>query len=349
MYKILIRPVFFIFSPEKVHYFAVQVIKILHGLPFKKLFSELFFIYNNKNIETQLFGLNFKNKVGLAAGFDKNAELFNQMSFFGFGFTEIGTVTPLPQSGNTKPRLFRIPKDKAIINRMGFNNLGVNAAVNKLKNRKTNLIIGGNIGKNTATPNELALHDYVTCFNTLFDVVDYFVVNVSCPNICDLHKLQDRDSLYEILSTLQKINNSKRKRKPILLKISPDLNFAQLDDTIQVVKELHIDGIVAVNTTITRKELSISENELQQIGNGGLSGKPLQNRALEIIKYLHTQTNGQLPIIGVGGILSPEDAVNMLKAGASLVQIYTGFIYEGPALVKKINKAISEYYANNMV
>lgn len=294
----------------------------------------------NEHLKRSVFGLEFKNPVGLAAGFDKNAEVFQTMDAFGFSFVEIGTVTPLGQAGNPKPRLFRLKKDKALINRMGFNNKGLVNAVKKLKKRKSNIIIGGNIGKNTLTPNEKAIDDYVRCFEELHPHVDYFTVNVSCPNISDLRKLQDRDSLLQILSVLKRLNTEKQNPKPILLKVSPDLTIPQLDDTIEIVKHTGIDGFVATNTTILRTGLSTPEKTINEIGNGGLSGKPLTNRTIEFIRYIREKTEGQLPIIGVGGIMQVEDAIAMLNAGASLVQVYTGFIYEGPGIVRKINKAL---------
>jgi len=265
------------------------------------------------------------------------------MGNFGFSFVEIGTVTPLAQPGNAKPRLFRIKKDKALINRMGFNNHGLDRAVKKLRKKSSKIIIGGNIGKNTATPNDKANEDYVKCFEGLHDHVDYFTVNVSCPNVTDLRELQDKDSLSELLSKLKEINEKKPIKKPILLKLSPDLNNAQLDDTIAIVEKIGIDGIVAVNTTTSRNELTISDNIISNIGKGGLSGRPLRDRSTDLIRYIHQKSNGRIPIIGVGGIMTAEDALNKIKAGASLVQIYTGFIYEGPSLVKKINKEIYKY------
>lgn len=294
----------------------------------------------NEHLKVLLFGLEFDNPVGLAAGFDKNAEVFDIMQSFGFGFVEIGTVTPFGQDGNTKPRLFRLKKNKAIINRMGFNNNGLLCAVSKLKKKKSRIIVGGNIGKNTATPNEDANADYKKCFNDLFPYVDYFTVNVSCPNISDLHELQDKEILLKLLQDIQELNLKKEQPKPVLLKISPDLNFSQIDDTLEIIKQTKLDGIVAVNTTSLREGLSYKQNEIKEFGSGGLSGLPLKERSTEIIKYISEMTNGELPIIGVGGILNAEDAIEKLNAGASLVQVYTGFIYEGPSIVKKINKAI---------
>jgi len=292
----------------------------------------------NKEKPVEVFGLKFKNRIGLAAGFDKNAEYINELALLGFSHIEIGAVTPEPQKGNPKPRLFRLSKDKALINRMGFNNEGVENAVKNLKKRKPDIIIGANIGKNTDTPNEKANEDYILLFNKLHDYVDYFTVNVSCPNIKDLKELQDKESLLELLSELKKINRNKAKPKPILLKISPDLTWEQLDDTLYIIEQTGIDGIVAVNTTATRMNLSYPKDKIEQIGNGGLSGKPLKNRSTEMIKYINEKTGGKLPIIGVGGIMTKADMQEKLDAGATLVQVFTGFVYEGPGLVKKLTK-----------
>jgi len=341
MYKIFLRPFLFLFQPETVHHLTINFLKVINRIPFIKALLRVFFISSNKELKQTLFGLEFKNPVGLAAGFDKNAEVFDAVGSFGFSFVEIGTITPFGQPGNLKPRLFRLKKDKAIINRMGFNNHGLVNAVSNLKKRKSKIIIGGNIGKNTLTPNDKAKEDYFRCFNDLFPYVDYFTVNVSCPNISDLHELQDKDALLELLSGIQKINLSKPKSKPVLLKISPDLNFEQIDDTLEIIKQTKLDGIVAVNTTSQRYNLTISENEITKIGNGGLSGKPLKERSTEIIKYIAGKTEGELPIIGVGGIMNADDALEKINAGASLVQVYTGFIYEGPALIKKIVKRLN--------
>ncbi len=303
-------------------------------------------------LERDLFGLKFPNPVGLAAGFDKDAKLYKELSNFGFGFIEIGTVTPKPQAGNEKPRLFRLKEDAAIVNRMGFNNGGVDEAVERLKSnpsaplgdqnsvaersRSHRVLIGGNIGKNKITPNEEAVNDYIICFDALFDYVDYFVVNVSSPNTPNLRALQEKEPLTDLLQTLQNQNNVKAKRKPILLKIAPDLTDEQLLDIIEIVATTKIDGVIATNTTISRDGLT-SENKSEM---GGLSGKPLNKRATEVIRFLSEKSNKAFPIIGVGGIHSAEDALEKIDAGASLVQLYTGFIYEGPSLVKRINKAI---------
>jgi dihydroorotate dehydrogenase len=335
MYKQLIRPILFFFDPEKVHYFTFSAIRIFSKIPgFSSLFRALYEVKDSR-LETEVFGLKFKNPVGLAAGFDKNAVLYKELSNFGFGFIEIGTLTPKAQDGNPKKRLFRLREDSAIINRMGFNNGGVDEAVLRLK-KNNGVLIGGNIGKNKVTPNEEATSDYEICFEALFDYVDYFVVNVSSPNTPNLRALQDKEPLTELLQTLQNKNLAKPKQKPILLKIAPDLTDEQLLDIIDIVNETKIAGVIATNTTLSREGLA-SENKIE---TGGLSGKPLAKRATEVIRFLSEKSNKSFPIIGVGGIHSAEDAIEKLEAGASLVQLYTGFIYEGPALVKAINKAI---------
>lgn len=334
MYKSILRPIFFLFDPEKIHYFTFSAVRFFHKIGFGGIFRSIYKI-NNPILERELFGLKFPNPVGLAAGFDKDAKLYKQLSNYGFGFIEIGTVTPKPQPGNEKPRLFRLMEDSAIINRMGFNNGGVEAAVERLKGNQ-NVLVGGNIGKNKITPNDEAVNDYLLCFEALFDYVDYFVVNVSSPNTPNLRELQEKKPLTELLQTLQDKNDSKEKRKPILLKIAPDLTDTQLLDIIDIVSETKIDGVIATNTTISREGLS-SDSKWEM---GGLSGKPLNKRATEVIRFLSEKSNKAFPIIGVGGIHSAADALEKLDAGASLVQLYTGFIYEGPALIKKINKAI---------
>lgn len=298
------------------------------------------FCLKNKELEREVFGIKFPNPVGLAAGFDKDAKLIDELSCFGFGFIEIGTLTPKAQEGNPKPRLFRLKEDSGIVNRMGFNNRGVEDAVSRLKKRKSDVIIGGNIGKNKLTPNENATEDYVISFNSLFPYVDYFVVNVSSPNTPGLRDLQEKEPLTNLLNSLQEINNKKEKRKPILLKIAPDLTNDQLNDIIKIVSDTKIDGVIATNTTIDRSSLKTDKNKVESIGNGGLSGIPVKERSTEVIRYLSEKSNFSFPIIGVGGIHSEEDALEKIDAGASLVQIYTGFIYEGPSLVKRINKAI---------
>lgn len=340
MYKQILKPLLFKINPEKAHYLTFDLLKIGLGNGMGRLITSSMFGFKHPKLEKKLFGLTFENPVGLAAGLDKDAKAFNELASLGFGFIEIGTLTPKPQPGNDKPRLFRLPKSEALINRMGFNNEGVDAAVVRLKQRKSNVIIGGNIGKNKITPNEDAIKDYEYCFNALFDVVDYFVVNVSSPNTPNLRELQDKEPLTHLLNHLQKINNSKPQRKPLLLKIAPDLTNSQLDDIIDIVASTKIDGIVATNTTIAREPLNYSKEEIDAIGMGGLSGKPLTKRSTEVIAYLKTKSNNAFPVIGVGGIHSPEDAIEKLKAGADLIQLYTGFIYEGPGLIKRINKEI---------
>jgi dihydroorotate dehydrogenase len=335
MYKLLIRPVLFWFDPEEVHHFTFSVIRFFCKVPgFSVLFQSLYEVKDTR-LEREVFGLKFKNPVGLAAGFDKDAKLYKELSDFGFGFIEIGTLTPKPQDGNPKKRLFRLREDSAIINRMGFNNGGVNEAAKRLKKNKR-VLIGGNIGKNKLTPNEEAVSDYEICFDALYDVVDYFVVNVSSPNTPNLRALQDKEPLTQLLQTLQDKNSKTKSPKPILLKIAPDLTDDQLLDIIDIVSETKIAGVIATNTTISRDGLH-SENKSEM---GGLSGKPLTKRSTEVIRFLSEKSNKAFPIIGVGGIHSAEDALEKLEAGASLVQLYTGFIYEGPALVKAINKKI---------
>lgn len=295
----------------------------------------------DEGLATSIFGLTFKNPVGLAAGFDKNARYINELSYCGFGFVEIGTLTPRAQVGNPKKRLFRLKKDSAIVNRMGFNNDGVEIALEQLKkDRKNGVIVGGNIGKNKNTSNDKANSDYLYCFNHLFDYVDYFVVNVSSPNTPNLRELQEKEPLEKLLSLLVEQNNKRSHPKPLLLKIAPDLTNNQLDDIVDIVLDTKIHGIIATNTTISRDNLKSSDELIEKIGSGGLSGKPLNRKSTEVIKYIHDKSNGQIPIIGVGGIHTPQDAIEKLKAGAVLLQIYTGFIYEGPSLVKKMNKEI---------
>lgn len=340
MYKQLIRPIFFCIDPEKVHHIVVVLVKFGFKIPGIQALVRCMFSVKDSRLERKVFGLTFSNPVGLAAGFDKNATFFNEFSSFGFSFIEIGTVTPKGQPGNPKPRLFRMPLSKGLINRMGFNNNGVDEAVKNLKKRKTNIIIGGNLGKNTNTPNDCAVSDYVITFNELYDYVDYFVVNVSCPNISNLHKLQDKDSLMLILNSVLAERATKTVIKPVLLKISPDLNFNQIDEVIDMVLETKIDGVVATNTTTGRYNLNEPSDKISAIGNGGMSGLPLRDRSTEVIRYISQKTGGKIPIIGVGGILSAQDALDKIDAGAALVQIYSGFIYEGPILVKKINKSI---------
>ena len=316
------------------------MIKLTAKIPGVKFFRKKSYDLNDSRLEKEVFGLKFKNPVGMAAGFDKNGLILDELADFGFGFIEIGTVTPRPQEGNPKKRLFRLKKDQALINRMGFNNHGVDVISNRLKSKKTKLIIGGNIGKNTNTPNEDSKPDFVENFVKLHPVVDYFVVNVSCPNVGDTAKLQDKDFLVDLLGTLIKKNHEFEIQRPILLKIAPDLNKIQLDEVIEIVMESEIDGIIASNTSVNRTGLKTDEAELRKIGNGGLSGKPLTDKSTEVIRYLSDKSNKAFPIIGVGGIHSAQDAMDKLAAGADLVQVYTGFIYEGPKLVRDINRSI---------
>ncbi|WP_271405037.1 quinone-dependent dihydroorotate dehydrogenase [Tenacibaculum soleae] len=340
MYKILIRPIFFLFDPEKIHYFTFSLVKFMTKIPFMASIFRGLYQVNDKKLERNLFGLTFKNPVGLAAGFDKNAVLYNELANFGFGFVEIGTVTPKGQAGNPKKRLFRLKGDQGIINRMGFNNEGLAIAIEQLKKNKGKIIIGGNIGKNTDTAPENYTEDYLECFKGLHPYVDYFVLNVSCPNVGSHAKLDDVDYLKELITEVQKLNNKEAIQKPILLKIAPDLNNQQLDEIIELVAKTKIDGVIASNTSVNRNNLKASKERLQEIGNGGVSGQPVKEKSTKVIKYLADNSNKAFPIIGVGGIHSEKDALDKINAGADLVQIYTGFIYEGPNLVKRINKAI---------
>lgn len=340
MYKLLLRPLFFLFDPEKIHHFTFSLIKFTSKIPgFTTVFRSLY-VVEDVRLERNLFGLTFKNPVGLAAGFDKNAVLYNELANFGFGFIEIGTVTPKGQAGNPKKRLFRLKDDQGIINRMGFNNEGLDAAVTQLKKNKGKLIIGGNIGKNTGTKPEDYTKDYLECFNALHPYVDYFVLNVSCPNVGSHAKLNDKDYLEALINAVQKANTAFENQKPILLKIAPDLNDGQLDEIITLVATTKLDGVIASNTSMDRSDLKASKELLENIGNGGLSGRPIQDKSTRVIKYLSDKSNKSFPIIGVGGIHSAKDALEKIDAGADLVQIYTGFIYEGPSLIKQINKAL---------
>jgi dihydroorotate dehydrogenase len=338
MYK-LIKPLLFQFDPEIIHYVVTGALRRVNRIWGVKSFLKNLYQLEDQQLAREVFGLKFKNPLGLAAGFDKNASMIEELAQFGFGFIEIGTVTPLPQPGNEKPRMFRLPQDDALINRMGFNNQGVDVVAARLKQAdRKGLIIGGNIGKNKLTPNEDAVSDYIKCFDRLFDVVDYFVVNVSSPNTPGLRELQEKEPLKHILNTLQQRNNKNQISRPILLKIAPDLTNSQLDDIIEIVMETKIAGVIATNTTISRDDLLSSENLKKE--SGGLSGKPLTARSTEVIRYLSEHSNKSFVIIGVGGIHSPEDAIEKIKAGASLIQLYTGFIYEGPGLVKRILKGL---------
>ncbi|WP_136467417.1 quinone-dependent dihydroorotate dehydrogenase [Flagellimonas onchidii] len=343
MYKLLIRPLLFLLDAETAHHFSFTAIKTLSRLGFGPLFRKIWMI-KDPRLEREVFGLKFSNPVGLAAGFDKDARLYNELSNFGFGFVEIGTLTPKPQEGNPKKRLFRLLDDQGIINRMGFNNKGVFEAVEQLK-KEHRVLIGGNIGKNKVTSNENAIKDYLICFEALFDHVDYFVVNVSSPNTPGLRELQDKEPLTHLLKKLKRQNGKQAKKtsqkeKPILLKIAPDLSDDQLMDIISIVEDTKIDGVIATNTTISREGLK--SHLIMTEEKGGLSGKPLTNRSTEVIRFLAEKSNKAFPIIGVGGIHSPEDALEKINAGADLIQLYTGFVYEGPALVKNINKTILE-------
>ena len=354
MYK-FVRSILFLFGPEWTHYFSMNCLKILCRIPFMSGMIRKLLTTHDSRLTTHLGTLQFKNPIGLGAGFDKNAKYLRELEALGFGFVEIGTVTPLPQKGNDKPRLFRLPKDKALINRMGFNNDGVKVVATRLRkwrdqqlrtdsrftihDSRSRLLIGGNIGKNKVTANEDAWKDYETCFKELHPYVDYFVVNVSSPNTPGLRELQEKESLRKILMHLQMINNGKAVSKPILLKIAPDLTDKQIDDVIDLAMEIKLDGIVATNTTISRDGLSI-ESKAKDREPGGLSGLPLQKRSTEVVSYIHRQSNGAIPIIASGGIFNGQDAKEKLEAGASLVQVWTGFIYEGPAIVKKICKEL---------
>jgi len=340
MYKLLIRPFLFLFDPEKIHYVTFSLIRFLCKVPLMAFVFRWIYKIEDKRLERTLFGITFKNPVGLAAGFDKNAVLFNELANFGFGFIEIGTVTPKGQEGNPKKRLFRLKDDQGIINRMGFNNDGLEIAIQQLKKNKGKLIIGGNIGKNTQTTSALYTRDYELCFKGLHPYVDYFVLNVSCPNVGSHAKLNDKSYLIELILAIQKLNKQEIIQKPILLKIAPDLNNNQLDEIIELVAETKIDGVIASNTSTTRNNLKASDRLLKEIGNGGLSGQPIKELSTRVIKYLAQNSNKAFPIIGVGGIHSAQDALDKIEAGADLVQIYTGFIYEGPGLIKQINKAL---------
>ena len=358
MYKIL-RNILFLFPPEWVHYFSMGCLRLLCSFGFIKNLLAKIFTTNDSRLTTEILNLQFRNPVGLGAGFDKNAKYLRELEALGFGFIEIGTVTPLPQPGNEKPRVFRLPKDKALINRMGFNNDGVKVIVERLGKWKSevgsrslsgrksdlrphtsDLVIGGNIGKNKVTPNEDAWKDYEICFKELHPFVDYFVVNVSSPNTPGLRELQEKESLRKILRHLQMINNGKAVAKPILLKISPDLSTEQLDDVIDLALEIQLDGLVATNTTIEREGLEY-DFKIGSKETGGLSGKPLQKRSTEIVKYIFEKTKGEIPIIASGGIFTSTDANEKFEAGASLVQVWTGFIYEGPSIAKKICRKLN--------
>lgn len=346
MYRLIVKPIFFLFSPEKAHYYAMGLLSFGLRIPGISVLIKARYKYNDAKLEREFCGIKFSNPVGIGAGFDKNARFIKQLYHLGFGYVEVGTVTPKPQGGNPKPRLFRLKKDEALINRMGFNNYGVDQMVNELKKidrSKIKMIIGGNIGKNKVTPNERAVDDYLICFQKLFPYVDYFVVNVSSPNTPNLRELQEKEPLKALLSAVMRLNYTHAPPKPVLLKIAPDLTETQLDDIIAIVKSTGIHGIVATNTTISREGLRTSEKRINKIGAGGLSGKPVKKISTDVIKYIHQKSSGSIPVMGVGGIHSPEDAVEKIKAGAPLVQLYTGFIYEGPYIAKRIKKYLSAH------
>lgn len=341
MYKQILKPILFRFHPEQAHHITVRLLRVVTKLPIAKQLFESLYNSNSPSLARSVMGLAFKNPIGLAAGFDKDATMIQPLSSLGFGFVEVGTVTPKPQPGNPTPRLFRLPKDEALVNRMGFNNQGVDAMVNQLKKlKKTDVVIGGNIGKNKTTPNEQAIDDYVICFEKLFDYVDYFVVNVSSPNTKNLRDLQEKEPLFHLLSTLQALNLKKDQPKPILLKIAPDLNDEQLENVIDVIERTNLAGIIATNTTISREDLQTDKQVLEAIGNGGLSGKPLTIRATEFIRQLRIKLGQDRVIIGVGGIYDAKTAKEKLDAGADLIQVYSGLVYEGPELINKIKKGL---------
>lgn len=340
MYKKIIRPILFLLQPETIHHILIVMMKVARYIPFFKPVLHLFMKNDGRALEREVFGLRFPNPVGFAAGFDKNAEVYDVLGAMGFGFVEIGTVTPLGQSGNPKPRLFRLPQDNALVNRMGFNNYGVENAARNLRYRNPKLIIGGNIGKNTTTPNEMAPADYLSVFRHMYDYVDYFVVNISCPNVANLTSLQSKQSTIDILQPLKEFRKGQSDYRPILIKISPDLTNEQVDTMIEVVRLCKIDGIVATNTTVSRADLKTDAARVREVANGGLSGSPLTVRSREMVRYIHDHTQGKIPVIGVGGIMTAEDARLMLEAGASLVQVYTGYIYQGPNFVRDICKTI---------
>jgi len=337
----LVKRFLFLLSAERAHHFSTTILNGLCKLPPLRYLIEAIFRFEDERLHTSLWGLNFKNPVGLAAGFDKDGTYISSMTTLGFGFIEVGTVTPRPQAGNPKPRLFRLPQDQGIINRMGFNNGGVDLLVERLKKlKKQEVIIGGNIGKNKDTPNDLAYEDYSICFQKLYPYVDYFVVNLSSPNTPGLRSLQEKGPLKKILTTLTRYRDTQKMRRPILLKISPDLNEDQIKDVLEIIEEVQIEGIIATNTTISRSNLSTDDIIVNEIGNGGLSGRPLTGRSTEVIEMISSTIKNEIPIIGVGGIYDEKTAQQKMQSGASLIQIYSGLIYEGPGLVKRIKKAL---------
>ncbi|MFO7873336.1 MAG: quinone-dependent dihydroorotate dehydrogenase [Bacteroidales bacterium] len=339
-YRRFIRPLLFLFPPEFIHKVIAGALPWLFRIPGTTPLFRHFFLNNETALEREVFGLRFPNPVGVAAGFDKEANLYNSLANFGFGHVEVGTITPRGQRGNPRPRLFRLPEDQALINRMGFNNPGLDHFTARLRRTSPKVIIGGNIGKNTDTPNDKATEDYCHCFEQLYPLVDYFVVNISCPNIKDLDKLQDKPTLIALLHAIQTRNHAKEKKKPVLIKIAPDLTEKQLDEILEIVEETRLDGIVATNTTTGREGLSRKPGDIARFGQGGLSGRPLKDLSTKTIAYLHRKSAGRIPIIGVGGIMNPRDAKEKLRAGASLIQVYTGFIYYGPSIAKDINNTL---------
>lgn len=344
MYKSLIKPFLFLKKPEDAHHLTFSLMRAIFNFPVIKPVLKNLYHFEDSALEKEVFGLKFKNPVGLAAGLDKDAQFINELEMLGFGFIEIGTLTPRPQSGNPQPRLFRLPGDEALMNRMGFNNGGVEAAVERLKRTKAKVLIGGNIGKNKDTPNDQAIEDYLKCLEALHPLVDYFVVNVSSPNTPNLRDLQEKEPLKKLLAAVKEANAKKDKPRPILLKIAPDLTDGQLDDIVEIVEDTGVDGVIATNTTIDYDVVQKERDAVRAIGSGGVSGKPLRARSTEVIRYLSRKSGKRFPIIGVGGIFTAEDAIEKLEAGASLVQVYSGMIYEGPAMVKKIKKGIARYY-----
>ena len=333
-------------SPEKAHHLTTTLFSILSRVPILGSITRSIYSYESASIEKEVFGIKFKNPIGLAAGFDKDGKYYKTMSQLGFGFVEIGTVTPLPQGGNAQPRLFRLPKDRGLINRMGFNNEGVDKMVSRLKSKgKGQVIVGGNIGKNKLTPNEDAQLDYEKCFHKLYPLVDYFVINVSSPNTPGLRSLQAKEPLTKLLSHIMNLRAEKENEVPVLLKISPDLGWEQIDEVLEIVEEVGLDGLIATNTTISRAELHTASQTIDKIGNGGLSGEPLRNRSLEVVKYIHKK-KPNLPLIGVGGISHPTHVLDMLNAGADLVQVYSGLVYSGPSLIKNAKKALVNQSSN---